>query len=107
MKLIWSKRANTEWKKVATYIHSEFGKKASLTYLQKTKMTERKLLKYPELGSPELLLSDKKLFYRSIIISKHSKLIYYIKNDEVRISDIWDMRRNPSILANRIKTKNI
>lgn len=105
MKLIWSKRANAEWKKVAAYIFSEFGEKATIAYLHKTKSTERKLLKYPEIGSPELLLSDKRLPYRSITISKHSKLIYYIKNEEIRISDIWDMRRNPTILANRIKTK--
>jgi len=104
MRLVWSKRAIKEWKKVAKYIYSEFGKKSLTNFLNTTKSAERKLIKYPEIGSPELLLSDKIIPYRSFIVSKHSKLIYYIKNDEIRISDVWDMRRNPSVLANRIKT---
>lgn len=105
MKVVWSIRANKEWKSVALYIYYEFGKKAVENYLEKTKYWERKLMLFPECGGPEPLLSDKQIKYRSLIISKHSKIIYYIKKEVVYISDVWDMRRNPQVLANRIRTK--
>lgn len=105
MNIVWSARANKEWKSVALYIYTEFGKKAAANYLEQTKYWERKLMSFPECGAPEPLLADKKIMYRSLIISKHSKMIYYIKDDIVRISDIWDMRRNPQVLVKRIHTK--
>lgn len=105
MKLIWSVRANKEWKSVAFYIYDEFGKKAAERYLEQTKYWEKKLILFPECGSPEPLLADKQILYRSLIISKHSKIIYYVKNDVILIADVWDMRRNPQVLANRIVTK--
>lgn len=105
MKLIWANRANSEWKKIATYIHDEFGHKAAEIFLRDTQKWERYLLKSPECGFLEQLLKDKTIPYRSILLSKHNKLIYYIKEDEIRIVDIWDMRRNPEILAKRIRTQ--
>lgn len=105
MNVVWSVRANKEWKSVAQYIYDEFGKKDVENYLAQTKYWERKLMLFPECGAPEPLLSGKQIMYRSLIISKHNKIIYYIKKDIVYISDVWDMRRNPNVLANRISTK--
>ena len=101
----WSKRALQEWMRIAEYLEYEFGQKVAEGFESQTAEKERLLLKNPELGSPELLLADKKILYRSLIFTRHNKLIYYIKDNCIQISDIWDMRRNPEILANRIRTQ--
>lgn len=105
MRIRWSQRALKEWKRIAEYIEYEFGLQVAEGFESQTVQKEELLLKNPELGHPEQLLIDKKIQYRSLIFTRHNKMIYYIKADEIRISDIWDMRRNPEILAKRITTK--
>lgn len=105
MEIRWSKRALDEWKHIAEYLDYEFGRHVAEGFESQTAYKEELLLKNPELGSPETLLADKRILYRSLIFTRHNKLIYYIKDNCIQISDIWDMRRNPEILANRIRTK--
>lgn len=56
--------------------------------------------------TPEPLLKGKRNVYHSFIVGKHNKVIYTIdSNRKVIIVDMWDMRREPSTLASRIKSK--
>ena len=50
-------------------------------------------------------LKNRKKHYRARHIIGRFKLIYYYNEttDTVHIADIWDMRRDPAKLANRIK----
>lgn len=63
------------------------------------------LAEMPEIVRPEPLLAHRSKHYRSLIVSKHHKAIYYIDNDKQKIviADIWDMRRLPSSMAKRVK----
>lgn len=105
MKIVWSARASDELMHVAQYLAEEFGKRAVERMIQETQKWVSRLELHPEIGRPEPLLADKKIKYRSLIFTKHNKMIYYIHDETIRIADIWDMRRNPSVLANRIRTK--
>ena len=53
--------------------------------------------------SQEPLLEDEAITYRSYVLNRLNKIIYYIENDHVEIADFWDVRRDPGALVDRIK----
>lgn len=107
MKCNWTKRAMLEYKKVIKYVYDEYGLYSAQKFISSVEYLDSNLAKHPETGSPELLLANRaKYFYRSHTVGNHNKLIYIIsKNGIVTIVDMWDMRRDPNRLANRIKSK--
>ena len=63
----------------------------------------RDLLKAnPLLGSTEPLLNNLSIEYRSLVIYKHIKLIYFIYEDVLYFADIWDTRQSEDSLRERI-----
>lgn len=98
----WSPRALHEWENTVRYIFREFGRKAAEEFEQNIIKWEERIAVNPKLAHQELLLKDRNKIYRSLIVSKHSKLIFYVENEVVYIVDLWDMRRNPARLYNRI-----
>lgn len=105
MRIIWSSRAKKELADLAQYLAEEFGNSSVERLIHDVQICSKRLSEYPEIGRPEPLLQDKSIAYRSLIFTHHNKLIYYLKGEDVRIADIWDMRRNPEVLAKRIRTK--
>lgn len=105
MQVEWKKQAQREVRAVVIYSVEHFGERTALLFYQKIKMWAERLVIHPELGSPEPLLAGRKRLYRSLIVHERHKLIYYI--DEIRqivyITDLWDMRREPSRLSKRLK----
>lgn len=103
----WTKRAANKYERIVSYICLEFGKKAAYDFIESIEYWDQKIARFPYIGAPEPLLSDRKNFsYRSHIVSRHNKFIYTINdNEEVTIVDIWDMRRHPDNLSKRIKSK--
>ena len=53
----------------------------------------------------EPLLSNRPMAYRSVVINKLNKMIYYISNtdDVIYIVDFWDTRREPNAQAAQVK----
>ena len=90
---------------LASYLAEEFGNASVERLIQDVQLCSKRLTEYPEIGRPEPLLQDKSIAYRSLIFTRHNKMIYYLKGDQIRIADIWDMRRNPEVLSKRIRTK--
>lgn len=103
MRIVWSPRALREWESIIYYIYNEFGKKAVEKIEQDIAMWEGRIAVNPELAHQEPLLKNRSKLYRGLIVSKHSKLIFYIENDTIYIADLWDMRREPSRLSKHIK----
>ena len=98
MQVEWKKQAQREVRAVVIYSVEHFGERTALLFYQKIKMWAERLVIHPE-------LAGRKRLYRSLIVHEHHKLIYYI--DEIRqivyITDLWDMRREPSRLSKRLK----
>lgn len=105
MQIEWSAQAKRELSNIAEYLSDTFGRSSVEKLIESTSRCMKTLSQHPLLGHPEPLLSEKKIEYRSLIFTNHNKIIYYVKEETVRIADIWDMRRNPEILKNRIRTK--
>lgn len=102
MQIEVSKRAQSQWLRILVYYNETGGERAAANlhkrYLQKVE----RLLKYPESGSPEPLLGDRKIRYRAVIIKDYYKLVYYVKGDVLRIAAFWDMRMHPDKLRKTI-----
>lgn len=62
------------------------------------------LKQHPEMGAIDPLFEDFSIAYRSIVINRLSKMVYYIDNDTViYIVAFWDCRREPKALASQVK----
>lgn len=103
MQVRWNKKALTQFNATIEYGRIEFGDLVVQKFYRKVIRFETLLSKNPELGAIEPLIVNRRYIYRYLIIHKHYKLIYYIKSDrELRISAIWDTRREPSGLSKSI-----
>lgn len=104
-KVKWHKRAEKELYRYLVKGYLEFGEATANKFSSKVASLNEDLSKYPGTGFPEPLLKDRKRLYRARHILKRFKLIYYYSesSDTVHVADIWDTRREPSKLANRIR----
>ncbi|MBQ3656443.1 MAG: type II toxin-antitoxin system RelE/ParE family toxin [Bacteroidales bacterium] len=102
MKVLWTQFALKEVRKISNYIGRKFGQKAKQDFLQEVQHIDNLLSQMPNMGKVEPLLADLSITYRSIVLARLDKIVYYIENNEIIISDFWDMRRNPKTLANRL-----
>lgn len=100
-----STRFQRETQTVAEYIVDNFGKQYAMDFINDLHSNILNIVKYPEASAREPLLADRATEFRSKIVSKHNKAIYYIKDGTVYFTDLWDMRRNPDRLVKRIKKK--
>lgn len=101
----WQKRAEKELYRYLVKGFLEFGETAANHFAATVARINDDLGKYPETGFPEPLLKGRKKLYRARHIMKRFKLIYYYakSTDTVHVADIWDTKREPSRLTNRIK----
>ena len=57
------------------------------------------LVKHPKMAAIESLLEDFPHTYRSLVVMRKYKVIYFIENEIIHISAIWDCRQNPDSLV--------
>ena len=94
----WSERALIEVTHISDYILDVFGFTANEDFLNSLQETSNLLKSNPMLGRIESLLQHLPIQYRSIVVHRHAKLIYYLNNDIIRIAAVWDTRREPKAL---------
>jgi len=103
MKVNWSDHAMIQRDVVANYIRDYFGVKHKIRFLQEVRRTTNMLKHSPNLGSIDPLFCDRPIAYRSVIINGLSKLVYYVKDDTIRIAAFWDTRCEPTAQAAKLK----
>ncbi|GHT02119.1 hypothetical protein AGMMS49525_05060 [Bacteroidia bacterium] len=64
------------------------------------KAAER-LVEQPDMAFREPLLKERSKVFRSLIVRKIYKIVYYNENNTVYIADIWDSRQDPNSLRDR------
>ena len=83
--------------------HLEYcGERSAMKFSNQVDDKIKMLLKFPESGHLEPLLSFRKLPYRSKLINKRYKMIYYIDDETLWVAAIWDMRMHPKKLIKMI-----
>lgn len=103
MRLEWAVSFNKEYENIFACSKDYYGVNRLIELNRKLKQTEHLLLTNPYLGKKEITLANHELAYRSILLSKPFKLIYTISEDCIYLVDIWDTRREPTKLEERLK----
>ena len=103
MKVKWSPLAKSALRETAKYIRKEFGLNVKEDFLHEVRHTSHLLEKTPQLGQPEEYLADLPTMYRSIVVYRLSKIIYYVADNHIEVVDFWDTRREPRSQAARVR----
>ena len=103
----WQKRAEGELYRILVKGFLQFGDTTANKFSERVAFINQELTRFPETGFLEPLLKGRMQVYRSYLINKRFKLIYYYvsSSDTVIVADIWDTRREPKNLVSRIKSK--
>ena len=102
----WNISAYNVFNEYVEFARLDYGKKTANRWLSEAEEIYNRLQKFPESYSPEPLLRDRNLLFRSCrMMGGRFRLIYYYNpsTDIARIVDIWDTRMNPETLIKRIK----
>ena len=102
MRVIWLPQAKRQLRQTASYIYREFGQKVRSEFMQDVQHANMLLSKNPNIGSVEPLLADRSIMYRSYVVNRLNKIVYFIKEDHIEVADFWDVRREPKKLSERV-----
>ena len=105
MKVKLTVRFQKQFSSVVDYITDNFGFRPAEDFTQEAETKVNWVTENPEIGRLEPLLYDRVILYRYLHVGKHNKMIYCVKGNTIYIVDLWDMRREPSRLASRIRSK--
>ena len=99
MRIIWSDRAFVRRQAIEDYILFSFGFAAHAEYIEAVEDWKKLVLDNPSIGKIEPLLVNMRKEYRSYVIAKLTKCIYYVENDFIVVVDWWDTRRGIKTLT--------
>ena len=99
MKLQFTKQAREEFLRIVSVFAEYAGPRSADKFIRRVNERGETLLKYPEIGHPEMLLSDRQHRYRSISLNANYYFVYYVTKTTIWIVDIWDRRNDPAKLA--------
>ncbi len=103
MKVIWHGQASKALRKTAAYIRKQFGPEVRESFRNEVDHIQTLLTSNPYMGAEEPLLADRSIEYRSFVINKLNKIVYYVEGDLIHIADFWDTRREPKKQAEQVK----
>ena len=104
MKVNWADEARADLRDILIYLYKTFGSKVTRRALADLKWSIQLLLLFPSLGKPCIEAASFGISYR-MLSSKHHKLVYYLENDTLNIVAVWDNRKDPERLRNRMNGK--
>ena len=103
MKIHWHKRAAAALHQVEEYILQEFGERVRREFMDEVDHAVLALADMPTLGKIDPLFAHRRQTYRSIIVRRLNKVVYYVKDDTIHIAAFWDTRREPKAQAKQVK----
>lgn len=95
MTIHWHKRAAAQLHQVEDYVLRDFGERIRQEFMDDMEQAVLALADMPTMGKQEPLLAHRKQEYRSIIVRRMNKVVYYVKGDTLHIAAFWDTRREP------------
>ena len=99
MRVLWSYRAARSLHALEDYILRTFGETRRQQFMTEAEDITRKLADFPNMGKHDPLLAHRKKEYRSLVMTRKTKLVYYIEGQRVIIANIWDSRREPKTVT--------
>lgn len=99
MRVRWNELAKEQLRHTAQYIQKEFGQIARDDFMSKIRQADKLLGRNPYMGIKEPLLLNIPTEHRSIVATKHNKIVYKIIENHIEIIAFWDVRREPKELV--------
>jgi plasmid stabilization system protein ParE len=90
---------------IRKYLHENDAPRAAAKLIGQFRKSAENLANNPNLGIVEPLLAVYPNSYRSLIVRKRHKLIYYVEGETIYIDTIYDCRQQPSRLRRIFKKK--
>lgn len=103
MNIYWHKRAAAGLHQVEEYVLRDFGEKVRKEFMDEIENAVMALADMPNKGKIDSLFVHRKQTYRSIIVRKLNKIVYYVKDNNIHIAAFWDTRREPKKQARQTK----
>lgn len=95
MKIHWHKRAADQLHQVEEYVLRDFGERIRQEFMDEVEQATLSLADMPTMGKIDPLFVYRKLTYRSIIVRRLNKIVYYVKNNTIHVAAFWDTRCEP------------
>ena len=89
--IIVKKRFTNKVRKVLAYLEKEWSHKVAVDFLLKIDRRIELLTRQPAIGAPSTKIKD----VRGLLITRHNRMYYKIKDDKVIILNMYDTRMNP------------
>ena len=80
---------------VEDYVLERFGEKEPQEFMDDIEHAVLMLADMPAMGKLDPLFAQRKQAYRSIIVRRLNKVVYFVKDDTLHIAAFWDTRREP------------
>ena len=103
MKIHWHKRAHAALQQVEEYVLNKFGETARQEFMSEVEQSVLALADMPTMGKLDPLVSHRRQAYRSIIVRRLNKVVYYVKDDTIHVAAFWDTRREPKAQTRKVK----
>ena len=103
MNIRWHKRAATQLHEVEDYVLRDFGERIRQEFMDEVEQAVEMLANTPTLGKLDPLFSHRKLAYRSFIVRRLNKVVYYVKGNTLHVAAFWDTRREPTNQATQTR----
>ena len=103
MTIRWHKRAADQLHQVEDYVLRDFGERIRREFMDEVEQAVLSLADMPTRGKLDPLFAHRKEVYRSIIVRRLNKIVYYVKGETLHIAAFWDTRREPKNQANLTK----
>jgi plasmid stabilization system protein ParE len=104
MKIIWLRFAAENLERLYGSL-KEFSPKAAATLYNDILDEVVKLSAFPQMAAKESLLVKEPEVFRSLVVRRRYKVVYFIEDETVKIADVWDCRQDPKTLVKKIVKK--
>lgn len=104
MKVLWLELAEEDIESIYQFYAKDKSIKAANKIYNDILNAADTLSDFPQMAPIEPELSDFDEEYRSLVVYKHFKIIYFFENDFIFISAVWDSRQNPQTNVKKINS---
>jgi plasmid stabilization system protein ParE len=98
MVIEWTAKAKQQLKNIFDYYAEVAGRKIAKRIVAEISDTTKLLANFPQMAAVEPVLSGFTKTFRSLVVKKTHKVIYYVEGEKIYISAVWDCRQDPDRL---------
>ncbi len=100
----WSTRADARLQEISDYLFDVAGNRTALKITRKIQTHTEKLSANPRMGQREGTFEDSGMEFRYLVEGNY-KIIYWIEDDNITISTLFDCRQNPERMKEEVGRK--